>query len=554
VTGISSNAAADGDQAADREHDVDHDVVVLGTGAAGLIAALTAAEHGASVGLYEKGEVVGGTTGLSGGIVWVPDNHHLHEAGLDDSRGDALAYLSALSHGYIQSDLAASLVDGGPRMIRFLEDRTPMRFRVVPGYSDYHPEHPGGKAAGGRSLELELTSWAGLGPWRDRIANNGRMAPVLLAETPLGGAVALPPADVITARAAEDLHALGPALVGGLLSACLERGVTPVCSARAERLIVEDGRVRGVVINGRNVRARRAVVLATGGFEWDAVMAREHLRGPMTHPAGIPTNTGDGQKMAMTIGASMGNMREAWWVPVINDPEAKRYGAARPSLVLAERTNPGSIMVNRKAVRFCNEATNYNALGGAFHEFDPVAFDYVNLPCWLVFDHDFKLRYPVATQPAGPDVAPWMHRADTLRELAAQLGISGEQLEATIERFNGLVASGEDSDFHRGRSAYDTFNGDRSKVGIAQTLGPLQRGPFYAVEIHSGALGTKGGPRTDGDGRVLDHSGRPIPGLFAAGNAMAGVTGMVYGGAGGTLGPALTFGWLAGAAAATDPV
>ena len=531
-------------------HVVEHDVVILGTGAAGLTAAIAAAEHGASVGLYEKGSVVGGTTGLSGGIVWVPNNHHMAAAGLDDSRGDALAYLASLSNGYIQSDLAAALVDGGPEMLRFIEERTAMRFRIVPGYSDYHPEHPGGKPGGGRSVELELTSWTGLGPWRDRIANNGRMAPVLLAETPLGGATSLPAPEVIAARAAADLHALGPALVGGLLQACLDRGIEPVTDARATGLVREDGRVVGVTINGSTVRARRGVVIATGGFEWDTVMSREFLRGPMTHPAGIPTNTGDGQRMAMEVGASMGNMREAWWVPVIQVPDASLYGAPRPSLVLGERTNPGSLMINRTGRRFCNEATNYNALAGAFHQFDPGSFEYLNLPCWLIFDHRYKLRYPVAGVPAGDHVPSWMTSAPTAGGLAERLDVDPVALEEAVARFNAAAREGVDPDFHRGRSAYDTFNGDHRFDGVFATLGPLDEGPYYAVPIHSGSLGTKGGPRTDGEGRALDHSGRPIPGLFAAGNAMAGVTGMVYGGAGGTLGPAMTFGYLAGRAAA----
>lgn len=530
---------------------MEHDVVILGTGAAGLTAALAASEAGASVGLYEKGDVVGGTTGLSGGIVWVPNNHHMVEAGLPDSRGDALAYLASLSNGYIQSDLAAALIDAGPEMIRFLEDHTPMRFRIVPGYSDYHPEHPGGKPGGGRSLELELTSWQALDEWRDRISNNGRMMPVLLAETPTGGAVGLPSAEVIAERTAHDLHGLGPALVGALLQACLERGVAPITNARATDLVVsDDGCVTGVIINGETVVARGGVVMATGGFEWDTLMSREYLRGPMTHPAGIPTNTGDGQRMAMSIGASMGNMREAWWVPVIDVPGAERYGAPRVSLVLSERTNPGSLMVNRTGRRFCNESANYNALGGAFHQFDPVAFDYVNLPCWLVFDHRFKLRYPVATVAPGDSAPDWIITAPTPEALAAKIGVDPAALAETIVRFNRHVAAGSDPDFYRGRSAYDTFNGDHSKEGIAATLGRLDQPPFYAVPIHSGALGTKGGARTDGEGRVLAHSGRPIPGLFAAGNAMAAVTGMVYGGAGGTLGPAMTFGYLAGRAAA----
>ena len=218
----------------------EHDVIVLGTGAAGLIAAVAAHEHGASVGLYEKAEHVGGTTGLSGGIVWIPNNPHMAEVGLDDSRGDALAYLSSLSNGYIQSDLAAAFIDGGPEMVRFVEDRTAMRFRIVPGYPDYHPEHPGGKPGGGRSLEVDLLSFDDVGEWQHRVTTNGRSAPLLLAETPVGGALALPPPDVIAARSAKNLKGMGPALVAGLLHACLERGIEPVTSARACLLYTSD--------------------------------------------------------------------------------------------------------------------------------------------------------------------------------------------------------------------------------------------------------------------------------------------------------------------------
>ena len=276
-----------------------------------------------------------------------------------------------------------------------------------------------------------------------------------------------------------------------------------------------------------DVRARKGVIIATGGFEWDTVMSREFLRGPMTHPAGMPTNTGDGQRMAMQIGASMGNMREAWWVPVIQVPGAELYGAQRPSLCLNERTNPRSLMVNRTGRRFCNEATNYNALGGAFHQFDPVAFDYVNLPAWLIFDEEFRRRYPVAGTPAGGEVPSWFVSASTPQELGAELGIDGDTLAATVARFNEFAVNGEDPDFHRGRSVYDGFNGDQRYEGPFMTLGPLDTGPFHAVQIHSGSLGTKGGPRTDTEGRVLDHHGKVIEGLFAAGNAMAVVTGMV---------------------------
>ena len=207
-------------------------------------------------------------------------------------------------------------------------------------------------------------------------------------------------------------------------------------------------------------------------------------------------------------------------------------------------------MVNRTARRFCNEAGNYNAMGGVFHQFDPAAFDYPNLPAWMVFDHRHKLAYDVGSCRAGPDVADWITSAPTLHELADLLGLDGDTLQATVDRFNEHAVHGADPDFGRGESAYDTFNGDRSKPGVAATLGPLEHGPFYAIPIESGSLGTNGGPKTDTRCRVLSLAGGVIPGLFAAGNVMAAPTGMVYGGAGGTLGPAMTFGFIAGREAA----
>jgi succinate dehydrogenase/fumarate reductase flavoprotein subunit len=207
-------------------------------------------------------------------------------------------------------------------------------------------------------------------------------------------------------------------------------------------------------------------------------------------------------------------------------------------------------MVNGQGRRFTNEAQNYNAMGGAFHAFDPAAFNYPNLPCWLIFDHAHKMRYDVAGCPAGETVPDWMHTGATPQELAASIGVDPEVLTATVARFNEYAAQGEDPDFGRGVSAYDTFNGDRSLPGVEATLGALDNWPLYAVRIESGSLGTNGGPKTDTRGRVVARDGGIIAGLYAAGNVMAAPTGMVYGGAGGTLGPALTFGWLAGRDAA----
>jgi predicted oxidoreductase len=328
----------------------------------------------------------------------------------------------------------------------------------------------------------------------------------------------------------------------------------PRTAYRAVELITHSGRVTGVRLesaDGPIEVCAGAVVLATGGFEFDSDLVRDFLRGPMRFPAGVPTNTGDGLRMAMRIGAKLGNMREAWWVPVVALPRSEA-GAHQPvQLVLRERTLPRALMVNRTGRRFTNEAANYNALGGAFHEFDPTTFAYRNLPCWLVFDQGFIDRYGgFGAGPGGP--APdWVIRADNLAVLAERIGVPADALEATVARFNRLVAAGHDDDFLRGDSAYDGWCGDQSVYPAREaTLGPLDTAPFYAVELHSSTLGTKGGPRTDIDGAVLDVDGRVIAGLFAAGNAMAGPTGMVYGGAGGTLGPALVFGYRAGRAAA----
>jgi succinate dehydrogenase/fumarate reductase flavoprotein subunit len=245
-------------------------------------------------------------------------------------------------------------------------------------------------------------------------------------------------------------------------------------------------------------------------------------------------------------------MSEAWWVPTAEFPGVEQFGRPWPQLILRERTLPRSIMVNRRGRRFANEAANYNALGGAFHQFDPNRFEYANLPCWLVFDAEYVRRYGFAQSRPGTPAPEWLTSAESIDGLAREIGVAPEGLVATVERWNEQVADGHDPDFRRGESAYDGWSGDQQFLGTPEaTLGPLTEAPFYAIEITSGTLGTKGGARTDIDGRVLDHAGEAIPGLYAAGNAMAAATGMVYGGAGGTLGPALVFGYRAGHHAAT---
>ncbi len=532
------------------------DVIVLGTGAAGLVAAVAAAVSGASVALLEKSDLVGGTSAMSGGVVWMPNNHHMTAAGIADSREEALTYLNALSHGRLDPVLAEALVDNGPNAIRWVEEHTPCRFFVIDGYPDYHPEHPGGKPGGGRSLDNEVFSYKELGPWAARIRNQRGPTRTTLSDTNQGGATTPPDPALIAAREAVDAQGLGLALVGGLLKACLDRGIEPRLEHRATSLTTAaDGRVTGVAVDTpagpRQFTARRGVVLASGGFEWAPDKVNAFLRGPMNAPASSPTNTGDGLVMAMTAGAQLANMSGAWWVPVSRVPGETAFGEPRVRLILAERTRPRSMMVNTKGRRFCNEAGNYNAMGGAFHAFDPTSFSYPNRECWLIFDHEYQQKYDVLNVPAGSEPPPWMVSAPSVTALAEAIAVPAEALWETIARFNEHATNAEDPEFGRGTSAFDHFNGDRTLSGAHSTLGPVETAPFHTIKIEIGSLGTNGGPRTDGRAQVLGHDGNPIPGLFAAGNVMSSPTAMIYGGAGGTLGPAITFGYLAGTSAAT---
>lgn len=537
----------------DRDNQDSYDVVVLGSGAAGLCAALSAARNGARVGVFEKGELLGGTTCLSSAVAWLPNNRYASEAGISDSREQALAYLESLSHGMILPELAEAFVDTVPDLLDWL-DTTPLKMRLVPGYPDYHPERPGGMQYGGRSLEPELFGFIDLGRWEDKLVGVPRRMTV--GETPIGGGTGHLEPEVLHERERDRIEGLGRGMIAALLQGCLDDGVAVHTGHRGVRLLQDDsGRVTGVRFeteNGpRDVHAHGGVVLATGGFEWDRELRRDFLRGPIEFPATVPTCTGDGLRMAMRIGAQLGNMREAWWAPVAVLPGREANGVQAVQLVHRERTAPHSIMVNRHGRRFTNEATNYNALGGAFHHLDAHDFDYPNQPCWLIFDADHLEKYGAFGAAPGTEAPAWVNRANTPAALAQLIDVPADALEATLARWNEEVARGRDSEFRRGESIYDGFVGDKSEYpGVGSTLGPVARAPFYAVQIHSSTLGTKGGPRTDVDGAVLDVDNQVIAGLFAAGNVMAAPTGMVYGGAGGTLGPALVFGYRAGRAAA----
>ena len=515
-------------------------VVVVGSGAAGLAAAVAAREGGAEVTLLERGAAAGGTTALSGGVAWLPGNHRAAEVGMDDSPAEAREYLRSLALGDVDEGLVDVFCEDAARVGRELEDAGGLRWHALP-YPDYHAERPGGKL-GGRPLEPgPVAPDAQIAPLVREAPNV--LGPVTYAELAAGS---VDRAEV-EERRSRGILTLGRALVAALLGAVVRAGAEVRTRARARRLVVEDGAVVGVATDEGVVPGQ--VILAGGGFERDPALVRAFLRGPMTAPAGVPECDGDCLRMAMAAGAALGNMSEAWWCPALSVPGERLDGAPRYRLVLTERARPGSLMVDGRARRFVDEAANYNDVGRSLHDFDAARFTFPRASTWLVFDAEYRARYSLGPLERGGPDPDWVARGDDLGDLAEAIGAPPGALATTVARFNASAAAGVDEDFGRGAYAYDRFIGDARAEH--PTLRPLGGGPYFAVRVLPGCLGTKGGPRTDDRGRVLAaDGGEPLPGLYAAGNAAASPFGMAYPGAGGTIGPALVFGYRAGEAAA----
>ncbi|MEY2943894.1 MAG: hypothetical protein RLY97_1908 [Pseudomonadota bacterium] len=537
----------------DAKWDMEVDVVVLGSGGAAMTAAIAAHDFGAGeVVILEKSGMVGGTTAMSGGMLWIPGNHHQREAGIAESDDDIVAYLDSLAPDALDPDTLGAFMESGPELIRYLADKTPVRLRAFADFPDYQPYAPGAKPDGGRSLDNEAFCFEQLGKWAARV-NPSKMAYPLRGSLMEAISGTLDEA-TLAEREAHDYRGLGQALAGSLFKAVLDRNIPVEFERRARKLVKDGARVIGVVAedaNGRDfrVRARRGVVIATGGFEWNENLVKTFLRGPLTGPVSVPENEGDGLLMAIEAGAQLGNMQNAFWMQSVLEFKPQ-HRAAKPNYMLGsdERARPGAILVNRAGKRFVNEAANYNAVGKTLHAFDAGSHTYANLPYWLIIDQRYKDKYPTFTSPPGSPIPSYMIQAETLEDLAAKAGIDASGLAGAVARFNAMVAKGHDDDFHRGDNTYDNFYmwGDPAFAPPYCTLGMIDQGPYYAVKMEAGALGTCGGPKTNGDAQVLDWDSNPIPGLYAAGNAMAAVLGEAYGGAGGTLGPGMTFGYISG--------
>jgi succinate dehydrogenase/fumarate reductase flavoprotein subunit len=537
----------------ERRWDHDFDVVVAGSGGAGLTAAILAHDHGARVVVIERSDKVGGTTAVSGGGLWVPMNHHMAEAGASDSREDALEYCRRLTAGRADGALVETFVDTAPQMARYLEEHTPVRF-LPTSMPDYQSELPGARKRG-RTLDQEFFARAELGEW------GAKLRPSPLMFVPLGIEEAMKSmgnprglnVQAIVERMQQGLMGSGNALVGRLLKGCLDRGIEIVLETRVRKLVLADGAVTGILAeqNGSEISIRAArAELASGGFEGHPDLWSRFQPGTLTQHCSPPYNEGDALVMASEAGADLANMSEAWLYPGFAIPGEEHEGRPVSRWVIGERTLPHSTVVNRFGQRFTNEGANYNDMAKALLDFDPTTYSSRNLPAWCIMDAQYRKKYPIMTvMPRDPD-PDWLSKFDSLEAMAAGLGIDGEGLRATIDRFNRFAISGRDEDFSRGESAYEHWIGDPNSPH--PNLGAIELAPFYALPISLAAAGTKGGPRTNTKGQVLNVRGNVISGLYAAGNAMAGVSGPGYYGGGGTIGLAMTWGYICGIHAAQE--
>lgn len=517
------------------------DVVVAGSGAAGLTAALVAADSGARVSVLEKSAVLGGTSAISGGMLWIPQSGLPH--GTERDLAAARQYVDHITKGRASASMVDRHLGRGPAMIEFFTRVGGPEFTVVPGFPDYHAEFPGG-APGGRSIEPELYEMQRLNGIADAIRADPRPPFRQQEYFEFWGTYGRFPQDLLDQRELDKVATRGRALVGPLVEAIVARDGALAVDAPVERLIVDDARVIGVRTGAGDVMARYGVVLACGGFEWNADMCNRFLSGPVRARCSPPTMVGDGIRMAMAVGSDVSAMNEAWWGVMADIPGLEADGEPLQTMTTVERSLPGSILVNRTGRRFANEATSYGALGKVLAAFDANQYGYSNLPAFLIADARHVKRYGIFGASSLDDAPEWLNVADTLAALAAKIDVNADGLAETVERFNHYANEGLDPDFHRGEHLYDRYLGDGNAPH--PNLAPLDTPPFAALEVTCGAFGTRGGVRTDEFGRALTPFSEPIPGLFAAGNNAAHPIPFGYMGAGSTLGPGMTMAYAAG--------
>jgi 3-oxosteroid 1-dehydrogenase len=550
------------------------DLVVVGSGAGSIIAALVAQSLGRTVVVLEKQAKVGGSTAISGGVLWTPCNPLMAEEGIPDSYDRARRYFDSVvtyeGPGTSPARREAFLKIGPP-MVGFLRARG-MQFFRPEGWADYYDDRPGGEPRS-RCLMAPLYDARALGPWAAKLARSpvGAGLPVHSHELPVvylakrtwrGKAMALRLAGrMLRARwTGADLVSNGAAIQGRLLEIGLRAGIPIVPEAKVSDFVVEGDRVVGVRValadGERVVRARGAVLLNAGGFSRsDALRGRfgpAPTRAQWT--AANPGDTGEVLESAMRLGAAVDNLDAFWWVPTTQTVDGRwPEGTTMPDGTLAPWTHhldlslPFSIVVDRRGERYVNESASYMEVGERMHERNRSHRSAI--PSFVVFDGLHRKRYPWGTALPGVSPKTWlesgyMKKADTLASLAAQSGIDPDGLAKTVERWNGFCEAGEDADFRRGGRCFDRAHGDPT-VRPNPNLGPISTPPFYAVAMVPSDVGTAGGLVTDAWAQVLREDGRPIEGLYATGNTTASVMGRTYPGAGASIAAAFVFAFIA---------
>lgn len=536
------------------------DLVVVGSGT-GLMAAITAAEAGLRVLVLEKSDHLGGSTALSGGGIWVPGNSVLADADARDDTARALTYLDALVGDSAPRERRVSFVAHGPAAIDTMRRLLPNRWAHCRGYADYRPDLPGGSALG-RTIESDPFDLALLGDDRPHLRPPSLTSPVPMPITArdyrwMNLARRHPRGVLAVGRRlgqgllgqvrGKEFAAGGQALAAGLLVAARRLGVEIRRNTAVRDLVVENGRVCGVQISTGGdavgeIRASRGVILASGGFDHAAaVRTAQQPQIDGSWSLGADSNTGDILDIARRHGAALTLMDQAWWFPAIAP-----VGDGEPGILLAERSLPGQIIVDGTGRRFVNEALNYMEFGRIMLGQDGGE---PHLPAWMVFDQTYRDSYVFGgvAFPGMPLPKSWYEagvavRADSLEDLAARIDAPG--LPDEVRHFNAMAVHGRDDDFGRGENAYDRYYGDPTHAPNP-SLRPLDRGPFYAVRIVPGDLGTCGGLLADDRGRVLTEDGSVVEGLYAIGNAAGNAFGHSYPGAGATIGQGLVFGHIA---------
>ncbi len=523
-------------------------VLVAGSGAAGLTAALAAAVGGARVLLVERAASIGGTTALSFGRVWVPASQHTP----GDSQESARVYLAGLySDRY--PHMVQAFIGGAPAMARFVERHSQVRFTPCVNYPDYHPDRPG--ASRGRALDITPVDLAGLTPHAANVRTPPGYVPLTHAEWESWRFPARFDWPLLDERNRRGIRAGGTALAAALLDGAVRAGVEVLTATRLGRVLFDqDGAVRAAEIERDGIReeiATKSVILATGGFDRDAELRAKYLPPSVAATGAPPGNTGDALRIGEDAGAQIDNKGQGWWMPMTPIPGVTIDDAPFYQSLIRERALPRQIVVNAAGRRFVDEALPYNEFCKAMNDPGDNG-DYPNGTAWMIFDEEFRRRYSYPAARPGGDLPPWAYKAGSLTELATKTGTPADALAQTVEWWNDGCANGADRAFGRGENAYERFMGDPDAAGHPN-LGPVDRPPYYAVQVLCGTIGTKAGPVTDANAQLIKANTEPITGLYAAGNAAAFWTADGYPGPGATLGVAMTMGYLAGRHAANLP-